>query len=601
MHAQLIRRSQFITTYGPGAILEGPDGPRIIVTLDQSGILTNHQATDFEITDLRLSQTVLQGAGILRVPSNAELGQPAFNDIYHTDRFPKWSLCIDCRVLYKKTQHDNRACPRCPTKPSTAIAWKKASQQAIRFLQACRLGHLDDVNWIGRINHAQPNCQPDYLRWQGAGGALRNIRIECPNCGEAFNLGQAYSTPWQCGGFYPELGGQARAGAGCSERAEMVQRGAANLRIPEIVTGLTIPPRSTRLHRLLEMSIVRTLLLTGRPTSKADLLQKLQPLVVAQLLSQVVVNEISQYTNEFILQAIDDTVQGSTPSTPATIRLEELKAMSHAATHGTQPIPASTPGCPPQFEVIQNDIRIITGVNGRRLRITPVSRLRVVMVQKGYRRIDPMYQLVDRTYNDGQRNWYPGVELFGEGIFIDTPPDGKNETDTSSLHFNLIGEEAPHWFDAWIDPDSYQQTIMPEERHELHPVFVWWHTLSHRLLTALSVDSGYSSAAVRERVFVDADENTGDATGGVLLYTAQPGGDGTMGGLVALVPQFERVLDAAFRFIDACSNDPLCHDEKFQTGKYNGAACYACCLVSETSCEHRNLRLDRALLLHNIP
>ena len=36
---------------------------------------------------------------------------------------------------------------------------------------------------------------------------------------------------------------------------------------------------------------------------------------------------------------------------------------------------------------------------------------------------------------------------------------------------------------------------MPGTKEEyLHPVFVWWHTLSHRLITALSVDSGYSSA-----------------------------------------------------------------------------------------------------------
>jgi hypothetical protein len=106
---------------------------------------------------------------------------------------------------------------------------------------------------------------------------------------------------------------------------------------------------------------------------------------------------------------------------------------------------------------------------------------------------------------------------------------------------------------------------------------------------------------VRERVFVGVDERTGDAGGGVLLYTAQPGGDGTLGGLVALVSEFERVLETAFRNLDACSNDPLCGEETFAPGKYNGAACYACALVSETSCEHRNMRLDRNLLLDNLP
>jgi hypothetical protein len=115
------------------------------------------------------------------------------------------------------------------------------------------------------------------------------------------------------------------------------------------------------------------------------------------------------------------------------------------------------------------------------------------------------------------------------------------------------------------------------------------------------VDSGYSSAAIRERVFIDVNETNAEENGGILLYTAQPGGDGTLGGLIALVPEFERVIRGALRNIDACSNDPLCGEEQFGYGKYNGAACYACSLISETSCEHRNMRLDRNLLLQNLP
>ena len=71
--------------------------------------------------------------------------------------------------------------------------------------------------------------------------------------------------------------------------------------------------------------------------------------------------------------------------------------------------------------------------------------------------------------------------------------------------------------------------------------------------------------------------------------------------LVALVPLFDRVLRVAFNTIDGCSNDPLCSEMQFDIGKYNGAACYACQLVSETSCEHRNTRMDRTLLKENLP
>src|SRR5262249_17550928 len=133
----------------------------------------------------------------------------------------------------------------------------------------------------------------------------------------------------------------------------------------------------------------------------------------------------------------------------------------------------------------------------------------------------------------------------------------------------------------------------PDPEPRLHPVHVWWHTLAHRLLQALAIDSGYSSAAIRERVYLT--HQGGTTRGRRLLDTVPPGGDGTLGGLIALVPRFDEVLDAALRDLTTCSNDPLC-EQAPQLGA-EGAACYSCLLASETSCEHRNLGLDRLLLL----
>lgn len=105
-----IRRSQFLTTYGPGAILEGVNGPRVIPSPEFSGVFA--QVDDllrFEITDQRLSQGLLEGAGILRLPSNAELGEPETKALYKTHRFPSWSLCTKHNILYHKTSDDEIA------------------------------------------------------------------------------------------------------------------------------------------------------------------------------------------------------------------------------------------------------------------------------------------------------------------------------------------------------------------------------------------------------------------------------------------------------------------------------------------------------------
>ncbi len=600
--AQSLRRSQFITIYGPGAILESPSGPRIILTLANSELFSQQRRpAHFEITDLRLSQALLEGTLILRLPSNAELGEIDSVPIYKTKSFPVWALCVRHNILYRKTNfNDNRACPKCDPLPGKSEAWAQVRRQAIRFVRACEAGHLDDVDWVGIITHNRNDCHPPYLYWRGGGGALRQIDIVCPNCNANINLGLAYSREWRCSGRFPEWGHD-RPG-NCDQPSKIIQRGAANLRISELQTALTIPPRSTPLHRQLEIMNVRSILLSRQSIqiqSKQELLAALTPLVARNLLRQAVITVINNYSEAEILAAINDTVAGPLPADARSLRLEEFNALRYAATYGAPPKQSSRPGDPHQFEVVQAQVRTITARNGHQLRITPVNRLRVVMVQTGYRRLDPLNDPVNCVYDDGQRNWYPGVELFGEGIFIDLPPG--NQANASAYHFPLEGSAANTWFDAWIDPQIYDSRFIPEIQDQYHPVFIWWHTLAHRLINALSVDSGYSSAAVRERVFIEIDKNTGDASGGILLYTVQPGGDGTLGGLVALVSQFQRVLESALRNIDACSNDPLCSEEMFAPEKYNGAACYACTLISETSCEYRNMRLDRNLLLYNLP
>jgi hypothetical protein len=595
---QSLRRSQFVTIYGPGAILEGPDGPRVIPVLSRSDLFSQgHRPASFEITDMRLSQALLGGAGIIRLPSNAELNELDSRSIYSTDPFPDWALCVRHGLLYRKTNPDNNhACPRCAPLKNKYEAWKQVRRQAIRFVRACSAGHLDDVDWVGIINHQKNDCHPPYLYWRGGGGSLRQIEIVCPNCNSSINLGLAYSRDWRCSGRYPEWG-KNRPG-NCDKPSKIIQRGAANLRISELQTALTIPPRSTPLHRQLEIMVVRAVLLSNPVSSKQALVTALRPLVDQDLLRSSVITQINDYSDVEILSAVHDTVSGVLPADARSLRLEEFKALCYAATFGAPPQKPSRPGDPHQFEVVQKHVQLITTTRGRTIRITPVNRLRVVMVQTGYRRLDPLNDPVDCVFDDGQRNWYPGVELFGEGIFIDLTPD--NQSASTKNHFPLYGSAANAWFDAWIVPGQFDPHYNPENRDQYHPVFVWWHTLAHRIINALSVDSGYSSAAVRERVYVDIDEDSGDASGGILLYTVQPGGDGTLGGLIALVPQFQRVLDVALRNIDACSNDPLCGEENYAPGKYNGAACYACTLISETSCEFRNMHLDRNLLLDNL-
>ena len=87
---------------------------------------------------------------------------------------------------------------------------------------------------------------------------------------------------------------------------------------------------------------------------------------------------------------------------------------------------------------------------------------------------------------------------------------------------------------------------------------------------------------------------------GVLLYTASSDSEGSLGGLVDLgsPKRFPGLFRAALRAAARCSSDPLCADHKPDAhATINGAACHACVLASETSCEGFNQFLDRNVLV----
>ena len=88
---------------------------------------------------------------------------------------------------------------------------------------------------------------------------------------------------------------------------------------------------------------------------------------------------------------------------------------------------------------------------------------------------------------------------------------------------------------------------------------------------------------------------------GVLIYTAAPDSEGTLGGLVSLgEPQMLlRHLDQALEQLKLCTSDPLCaeHHPTRHGVSLHGAACHACLFAPETSCERGNRYLDRSVLV----
>ena len=113
----------------------------------------------------------------------------------------------------------------------------------------------------------------------------------------------------------------------------------------------------------------------------------------------------------------------------------------------------------------------------------------------------------------------------------------------------------------------------------------------------LTLDCGYSSTALRERLYVEAG-NTPMA--GLLVYTATTDDDGTLGGLQREGDpvRIERSIRAALSAQTWCSSDPRCIEDMLSGDDgLSLAACHSCVLSPETSCEEFNRFLDRAMLV----
>jgi hypothetical protein len=227
--------------------------------------------------------------------------------------------------------------------------------------------------------------------------------------------------------------------------------------------------------------------------------------------------------------------------------------------------------------------------------IVLVEKLTETRALTGFSRMNP-----PGTGELGQQNiaplsknkltWYPAVRAFGEGIFI-------------TLNQKLL--------DEWAGSEQVRRRYKRIQKRlneisasrnrglrEITPAFLLLHTLAHLLIRRLSFDCGYGSSSLRERLYCL--QSGKEKMSGILIYTAASDAEGTLGGLVlqGKPGHLEQTLRNALIDAANCSSDPLCTESTGQgSDTLNLAACHACALIPETSCEEGNRLLDRLLVI----
>ena len=177
----------------------------------------------------------------------------------------------------------------------------------------------------------------------------------------------------------------------------------------------------------------------------------------------------------------------------------------------------------------------------------------------------------------------PAVQSFGEGLFFSF-----NEETMSTWmkrHEDIFKD---HYKDMTKHDDTFE-SIYREMSLGGIARFLVLHTFSHILMKELEFSCGYPTASMSERLYFS------DRMCGVLIYTTD-GAEGSMGGLVwqGQPELIENIIHKAIQRAVNCASDPICWENIDQL---NYAACFSCAMVSETSCEKRNVGLDRRILV----
>lgn len=581
-----IRRSQVLTGNGPGAIIDfrGEDGAPISVVAagleawDQLSIkkgLLNDQRIHHEPLQARL-----QVNGFRLPPVGEEkVGKDKRPRLVPSYRFPDWHVCPKCNLLQRsrfwgaEIGKPELWCPTCSSGRGRRI--KKVYAVPVRFVVTCPAGHLQDFPWMSWPRHSESCSRKKALKLIGDGAGLKGLRVHCTECKSERDLDGALSPSahanLRCDGKSPWLKLPA---TGCNHQPVAIQRGASNAYFPVIASALDVPPFGGSFRDMLEDFWPDLVALDDRSQLPDYVRKRIHPnwpdpdVTSEELTSRIMT----------LLKMLDEKTGDLRPN-------EHLMLCS---------------GGPDNEAFAEFQVRpqlLPHEMKGLLDHVVSVERLREVRALQGFTRLSPVEAGDSSSFiaplSERKLNWLPAIEVRGEGIFIsfDEPQviEWENRPEVIARAADAHSAAERSWKEHNSEERPFPLTISAR--------FLLVHTTAHALAERLSLDSGYSTASIRERLYVSPGPG---GMCGFLLYTSAPDSDGTLGGLSrkGRTSELGPILLAALRDLEWCSSDPLCSSGILSLSEGSGsAACHCCTFIPETSCEHFNRHLDRGMLV----
>lgn len=596
-----LRPSQILFTYGIGAIADLPNLSAMVMGLEGWD-----KTRTLELNEERLLAAVRQELGSqvrdLRSPPMPPDTDGSFDPFDEAARigipvapFPAWMVCPRCRLLaplqsglfelktnpYRpnEARYVHKSCPKAKKPPAVIPS---------RFLVACEHGHLDDFPWHYFVHRGPSDCHGS-LRFEeyGVTGAATDIMVRCDSCdAKARRLSEAFGesgkqTMPKCRGRHPHI---RSFDEDCSQQMRGMLLGASNGWFGITLSALSIPIASNQLTQLVQDNWV----ILGKATS----LETLQVLLSAlQAIGQL--QEFAKYSAEDIWETIGAIQQGQEETDAQDLKTPEWEVFSlSVSTQNTNEFQLR-PVAPPAGYETYFDKTVL------------VERLREVRALVGFTRIQSPGDFDDAGNIPAEfrapisRNaplWAPATEVKGEGIFLQFEESYLRHWEQQPSVFER-GQRTREAQKQWLRTRNLDPNKIPFPGMR----YMLMHSFAHALMRQLAIECGYNAASLRERIYSKLPQDDNGPQAGVLIYTAAPDSEGTLGGLVSLgePKTLSYHIAQALVGMRLCASDPLCAEHKPLQGapSLHWAACHACLFSPETSCERGNKYLDRSLLV----
>lgn len=598
-----LRPSQILFTYGIGAIADLANLSVMVMGLeDWDNARTPKLNEDRLLAAVRnnLGHQVKELRSPPRVTEEGESSDP-FSEVNRVGipvaPFPSWMVCPSCRLLaplqsrlfelkvnpYRpnETKYVHKNCPKTRKTPPAAIP--------ARFLAACERGHLDDFPWHYFVHRGPSECQGTLrLEEYGVTGAATDIMVRCNGCdvpprrlSDAFGESGKKTMP-RCRGRHPHL---SHFEDSCPHQMRGLLLGASNGWFGITLSALSIPTASSKLAQLV--------------TENWDALEGISDPKTLEAILKVMqgrgmLQELSVYSTADIWETIYSIQQGKDPTEARDLKTPEWEVFSLSVK-----IQSSK-----EFQL--NQVSPPEGFEKYFSKSVLVERLREVRALVGFTRIqspgdfDDIGEVPEECRAPLSRNqpqWVPASEVKGEGLFLEFD-EGQLSSWEKQPKVVKRGKETREAQVQWLQA----RNLNPDEIPFPGMRFLLIHSFAHALMRQLAIECGYSAASLRERIYSKPSTDEHGPQAGVLIYTAAPDSEGTLGGLVNLgEPQtLGYHISQALIAMKICASDPLCADHhpiERGSASLHWAACHACLFSPETSCERGNKYLDRSLLV----